>query len=66
MLDLRHQQCSSCIGDTSSCRRWGMLVVSQGAAQKAQIVKGQNQNHHAAQSDTADPSVNIKQKLNNM
>lgn len=41
-----------------------MLVVTQGAAQEAQIIKGQDQHNHAAQSNTADPSVKIEQKLN--
>lgn len=40
-----------------------MLVVSQGAAQQAQIIEGQDQDHHAAKSNTANPPVSNRQSL---
>lgn len=40
-----------------------MLVVPQGAAQQAQVVECQYQNHHAAQSNTANPPVSKQSRL---
>lgn len=61
VLGLRHEKRSPRIRDTSPCRRWGVLVVSQSATQQAQVVEGQDQDHHAAESDAADPPANIQQ-----
>lgn len=58
--DSRHEHRSSCVGDAASCRRWGVLVVSQGATEQAQVVEGQDQDHHAAKSDTANPPVSSR------
>lgn len=40
-----------------------MLVVSQRAAQQAQVVEGQDEDHHAAESDAADPPVAQRAEL---
>lgn len=51
----RHQHGASSVGDAASRRRGGVLVVAQCAAQQAQVVEGQDQDHHAAEGDAANP-----------
>lgn len=55
VFDSRHEHRSSRVGDASSRRGRGVLVVSQGATQQAQVVEGQDQDHHAAESNAANP-----------
>lgn len=51
----RHQHCSSRVGDAAPCCRRGVLVVAQCSTQQAQVVEGQDQDHHAAEGDAANP-----------
>lgn len=60
--DSRHEHRSSRVGDAASGRGRGVLVVSQGATQQAQVVEGQHQDHHAAKSNAADPPVSSRQR----
>lgn len=61
ILDLRHKHRSSCIGDAAPCCRWGMFVIAQRAAQQAQVVEGQDQDHHATKSNAANPPEGSRQ-----
>ena len=58
-IDSRHEHRPSRVGDAASGRGRGVLVVSQGATEEAQVVEGQDQDHHAAKSDARNPPVEV-------
>lgn len=51
----RHEQGAAGVGDTAPCGGGGVLVISYGATQYGQEVESKDENHHAAQANTANP-----------
>lgn len=55
LRDSRHQHGAPRVGDAAPSRGGGVLVVPQGAAEQPQVVESQDQDHHAAEGDAANP-----------